>query len=340
MPSPNEPVEDSEHLPDQETLSSFLAAFAAVPRRQKFAPIPGMNLSGSKAIELDYARRQRRAVLRFIKEDLSRKLYYFFVLYYVVVFSASVAMALRMRWLPGGGDRDRLVVFFVANSAYFSFFMLLAFIYELYLQTKWYAALTALALVLLAPALQPAITLPRSLPAAVLVAVLIVLLLGVGFVTRTPAGARFRSWLKNIRRVNQQKNEKRSEFERTVRGYLLRSGRSSSLLRLPALRSAVAVACSIHDSHECENKREALEDFVKRHRFNDAMGRLATVVWVAGALGYLVFPLVEAAEVASLAAVNVLPIYVFALFSIERFDDAREEVFAELLEIIEPTSDG
>jgi fatty acid desaturase len=116
----------------------------------------------------------------------------------------------------------------------------------------------------------------------------------------------------------------------------LKRRRTFKWLRGRIVRSSVDVLYLILTRPGFANPKEALEEYVKRHRFKDSMVRLATVVWVAGALAYLIFPDSVWAGEAALAAVNVLPVYVATMFVMEQLDEAREEVFGELAGLIGP----
>jgi hypothetical protein len=302
--------------------------------------VPGLILSDSNARELTDARKQREAVFKIVKDDLSRKLNSLFIIYSILVVLISTAIFIRALVLPQLGGIADAMIFFAANGLYFCFLMLLSFAYELYLRTRWHIALVTVAFFLLVTVMQPVLTItkPRLLVGSVAGAMFFLLL--AGFLKRTQTGKRWRSFIKKTQKNNQKTNEDREAYKKRAIEFLLRGQDKMPAHRRHTLeiilRSALNVTYTIRETKECVDQKGAVEEFVKRHRFRDSMGRLAAAMWVAGALGYMILPIPEAAGTAYLVTLKVLPVYGAVLFMIERFDEAREKAFAEVLKIIEP----
>ena len=279
-------------------------------------------------------------MLKIVKDALANKLNSFYILYCVVLVIVSAAIALRIALLPGVEGWGSLAFFILANAIYFTFLMLLSFSYELYLRVGWHTSLAILALVLLWPKIQQHLTMSRQFTLAAIMIVVMLLVFGIGFLTRVPAGKRMKAAFWKIRSDNLLENEER---EKCVREAVKFFSRNETKLWFPrrfvrhlARKSAASIVYSINESRECRNKAEALQEFVKRHRLRDAIGRLAVVLGIAGALAYAVFPLSEVAEAVSLVVLKVLPVYGPALFVMDQFDEAREDAFGELQRIIDP----
>lgn len=336
--------QNSELIPDQEALSPRVESVALSGTDQGGGGSRGMSLNEEKVAELSEARAQHEAVMKIVKDELASKLNSFYILYYVVLLVVSAAIAARIFFLPGGEGWSYLVFFFIANGIYFSFLMVLSFSYELYRRVGWHAALSALALIFLLPKLQPYVTVTKSLIPAAVIAGAMLLLLGIGFLKRAPAGKRIMSALKRVRTHNLQEGRNRKEFVREAVEFLSKNETKARLLpgtvRRFARESAAGVVYSIRESNECRNKVEALQEFVKLHRLRDAIGRLAVVLGVAGALAYTVFPLTDVADAVTLVALRVLPVYGAALFIMEQFDEAREKAIGELERVIAPVVDS
>lgn len=171
--------------------------------------------------------------------------------------------------------------------------------------------------------------------------------LAVSFVIkRTQLWKRWRSRFTDERRNNINNNKDRANFKKKVEGFLWSTDEESGKrlllqntfkwLRKYVIRSSLDVLFFILTHPDIVNRKEALEEYVKHHRLKDSMGRLATVVWIVGGLAYLVFPDSLWAAEASLAVLNVLPIYIATMFVMDQLDEAREEVFREFAQLIRP----
>jgi hypothetical protein len=295
----------------------------------------GMNLSPRKAEELSAVRCLRSAVQKLVKEDLAWELQIFFIVCYAIMLATCVAIVVVSK-LFGFDARGYLLGFFVPNCIYLCFLMALSLVYEVYIRTRWFIALAVtFALGSLTWLLSWLADHASRTSLALVLSVVVIALIGVGFTLRTPTGKRWLTLLARARRENETKGETRSRAEAYIRKALGTGGGGRSLLRWLALRSVVRVAYSLSN---IDDPKGALEEFVRRHRFKEAMGRLGAAVFIAYGLCHIVVPIRELAELVSLGA-KVVPVYALAIFLAERFDEARDELFADLLILLEPTSE-
>jgi hypothetical protein len=335
-------IVDTECLPDQASLFSSNTEDNNTPGIKPLEVWRMLDLTPEKAQEVIARRGQQEAVWEIAKTVLSQKLLFFYIMYFVTCLIVMFFRALVSRYLPGFKSPDAFMVFIASNFIYLGFLMLLSLAYGLYMQFGWWVALVAVLLVITLPSVYQWMFVPGSLTWAT---IFVVAVIGVTFIlkrTRWGKGWTFR--IAEVRQTNITNNKDRAGFQEKVEDFLRSADEKSSRwllhrnvfkwLRKYVVKSSLDVVFLILTRPELVERKKALEQYVKHHRFKDSMGRLATVVFAVGALAYLIFPDSLWAEEAALAVGNVLPIYIATMFMMNLLDESREEVFGELAELI------
>jgi hypothetical protein len=335
-------IVDTECLPDQEAVSQFRGTDDNNTARRPLEIWKKLSLTEEKRQVIVNDRVQQEAIWELAKEGLAQKLQTFSIMYsgaciVVMIFRAVVSRSLPQYRLP-----QDFLVFIGSNFIYLGFLMSLSLFYGLYTELGSRVALAAVLLIISALAAQEWLVAPGPLT----VVMIIIVAVPVATFVIKRLWNRFRSWLSSEQQKNRAENQDREEFRTEIQEFLgtadeeslkcLSRRRVFKWARRRAVRPSLDVMYLILTRSAFVNKKEALEEYVKRHKFKDSMVRLATVVWVFWALLYLIFPDKEWAGEAALAAVNVLPIHVATMFVMYQSDEAREEVFRELVLLFPP----
>jgi hypothetical protein len=290
-------------------------------------------------------RKQQEAVWELVKNGFARKLLAFTIMYGAISMAVMVAKV-AVNWFE---RRDvlsaDLLIFFVISALYYASLISLSIIYGLYRDFGWRIPLVVALLIIAALSAWKFSLKPIALITIAIIAVPAVILV----IKRRHLWKHFKSWLALERKNNTNDSQDRDAFQKRMQAFL-RAADKESRQRLPwpfdfkcirnyVIKSSVGIVWLTLRRIDPVNQKEALEEYVRHHRFKDSMGRLATVLWIAGALGYLIFSDTPLTKKTELVAVNVLPIYVAMMFLMERFDEAREDVFRELARLIRTEDD-
>jgi hypothetical protein len=306
-----------------------------------------IDLSEEKKEEVAARRKHRDAVWGLVKDGLAKKLLTFQIMYELVFVVLMVVMAFVRKSVPDFKNPDWFTVFFASNFIYIGCLTLLSLIYGLYREVGWLVALIVAALCAVLPSVFEWLV---GLNPYVLAFLSIPVVFGVSYLaTRRELWRRLKLRLEETRRVNTKGNQDRDACRKEVEGFLLRAGggggkRPARVNVFRRIRTAmgydpVEVLYEALTRDGFASSKEALEDYAKRHRFKDAMGRLATVVWGVGALAYLIYPDSAWGAQAGLAALNVLPLYAALMFVMDRMDDVDEDAFKDLGRLIRPEAE-
>lgn len=337
-----ERIFDAECRPDQEALAYFYGKKSIGQLRVPLNIWLKLDLSPEKARELVTGRQQHEAVWRLVKDNLAKKLMALFIMYCVICVIAMCLKVVLTRPISGSRIQYGFLVFAASNFIYIGFLMLLSFSYGLYTEFGWRIALSVASVVMILPFVYQQIIMPDPL---VIVALSVAAIFVIPMVTkRARLWKRLRFSLAKERLKNTEENSNRADFRNKVEEFFRVADEKSrqrwlhrhvfKWLRRWIIKSAVDITYTILTDDNFADRKGALEEYMKRHRLKDSMGRLATVVWIGGALAYLIFPLSLWAEDASLAAVSVLPLYAAAMFVMEQIDEAQDEVFLELSQLM------
>lgn len=335
-------IVDTEARPDQASLSQFEGDAGEVAKNPPVA-LQKLELTAEKFDKVAAMRNQRSAVRGLMKDGLAQKLISFHILYVAVFLVLLFLRALVSRSVPGFKNPDAFTVFFAANFIYLGFLMLLSLAYGIYRELGWPVAAVIIAILagILPTLFEKAVLFERvvsmTIPTFAILSSVAIIAVGL-VIKRTTLWSRLMRRLAEVRRVNLKDNQDRMAFRTEVEGFLLGgrgSGRTARVNVFGRLRRAIGycpvdVLYFVLTRPGFPDKKGALGEYAKQHRFKDAMGRLAAAVWVAGALAYIIFPESLWGGEAALAAVNVLPVYAALMFVMDRLDDADEDVFREL----------
>jgi hypothetical protein len=328
--------DDSEHLPDQAALGRYR------PEAKSEAPALDplfwrqLDLSNQKASELVDGLQQREAVVGLIKKDLAQKLQHFYLIYYVTFFLIVFLGALFFRLFPDFRQPEQLKFILAANGIYFSFLMIVSFFYELKQLIKWYFVLGTFTLLALSPLIyeRGLIRIPLNTLGWSIAAIVTILFL-TSFFSISHKGKSLKASILRIREKNSTENRKRTEFVDGIIEFLkIRGGKPRVRLRKWLIGYAAHTAYSVLTCSDCKQKKKALQEFKERYKFKDSMGRLATVVWIAGAIAYLFINKIPEIEAIPVAAASVLPAYSLSMLIMEQLDEERDKALAEMIELI------
>jgi hypothetical protein len=290
-----------------------------------------MIFSRRKADELKSVYRLRAGVRRVAKEALAREMLGFFIACYILMIVVLGAIVILSRLL-GFEACGNALSFFVSNCVFLCFLMVFSFAYDVYSRSKWWVAFLAVGAFfsltwLLRWVSEHRIRVTLALTSCALAA-------GILFLTTT--GRRWRDLLARIRHKNEAKTKIRVRSESEIREFLRNAGaRTSWPLRWLALRSAAHVAYSLT---AFPDPKAALAEFVKRRRFRQEMAQLGAAIFAASGLCYIVLPLPEMPEM-TLFVAKVLSVYGVAILLADWFDDARDEFFSDILELMPSGAD-
>lgn len=327
-------INDGEFLPSPEALAPFRheADTNVRPLGKDFWE--GLDLSENKSGGFVSKRRQEKAVTRFVKNYLEQQLQSFGILYAVACFSALGLNYLGSLIFYHSGVSDRLIMIAVANIAYYSFIMMLGLFYPLARKVRWQLTVAAFLFITLSPLVQDQ-ALALVPPAAVLALVVSLLPASLIFITATRTGRSLWSRLEEVSRRNAEANSNREEFMKRVTGmFPVPEGRVRAFIHRMILRSALRLAFPILMCEEIEDKKGAILEFAKRHKFQDSMGRLTGAAWVVGSLAYLILPKLTEIDTISAWAAGVLPVYGCTMMIMNAVDNEREKILTEVAELI------
>lgn len=331
-------ITDNEYLPNQEALGPFRADANREAPALDHSFWLQLDLSEQRADELADVKRQREAVGKLIKKDLAQKLQQFYAVYFVTFFLIVFVGAFVSRYLPEFRQPDKLKLILAANGVYFCFLMTLSLFYELKQLVKWYFSLGTFILLAIGPFIYERYLLSVPLNTlGLVIAAIVLVLFSICFFTISHTGKRLKASIWRTREKNSKENLKRTEFVNRLLDFIpIEGGRLRKLLHRWFIKYAAHTAYSVLTCDDCKRKKVALQEFKERHRFKDSMGRLATVVWIAGSIAYLYLNIIPEVEAIPAAAASVLPVYSLSMLIMDQIDEKRDKALADVIELIKP----